>query len=851
MAYEPQIIAANAIIDNFDVFNYVMLLAQMQSGKTGTFMLVICEMIRTGMVGYGVIFSGNRETDLKEQTERNMVEFLDTYAEYLTTKGIHDHSVIDRIKNGDLIKIVWGPDLKKFTSLGNTIYVWEESHFGQTKDQEIDKFITKLGIDPTGNSVPDGCYVLSVSATPFSEYVDFQTLEQNKCVVRLNPPESYLSVRKLLTNNQIHTYTQTPKAQFIECLLNNPHKGYAIVRGMAGDLAPIAIHHGWDVVYYNQANQIDINKLLSVRPERPTVIFLKGMIRMGKQLQKKFLMFCLETSRTFKTDALLQGLIGRCCGYDSHGGIHIYVRRIEGVIKSPIMVVKHGKQVHRKKRMPSGKMKKCWMIEKVDKILEEIERFISLHENEELETSPFRGTNMTGSEQSIDQIPVKVMFNKKEWDKLLDTYDPESGYALISTSTLRKLLIKKSDKGLMLNQNTTTEHDVTRILHLDTPLIVHYTHKKNGKENKIMTREDPVSKKTPMQSIVHAYDNGEKLRLGFGYGVRLNELFIFPDIKNKCVYVTYCVPSKIGNTTKREVFAKKSLPTIYTSGGKFTVHIPSTIAVDADSFISVISECVTIYRGANQLIVPSFISPLKMGIFLNKDIFDKIQPGKEIHSALLALGIVISYKKAPGSNPVGMDGVRLSRISWTLTDDVEYLPIAVPCEPLVEPNVICDAKQPNPTCVVDEDVPMIMAVYTEMESIVITPISKTYKPAGTPDSRRNYENQLARVVEGNEWMWDDAKGNKSVKGGILGFVFNNSHIEFRRITRTADPSERLPLWAANVGHGDRQVLFLGETVHTMQWDEWRALGGMPKVQGTTYPRNMDIAALTRILSKDI
>ncbi len=144
-----------------------------------------------------------------------------------------------------------------------------------------------------------------------------------------------------------------------------------------------------------------------------------------------------------------------------------------------------------------------------------------------------------------------------------------------------------------------------------------------------------------------------------------------------------------------------------------------------------------------------------------------------------------------------------------------------------------------------------MHKYSKMATIVITPISKTYKPAGTPDSRRDYENQLARVFAGNEWMWDDAKGNQSVKGGIFGFVFNDSRIEFRRITRTADPSERLPIWAANVGHGDRQVLFLGEAVHTMQWDEWKALGGMPKVQGTTYPRSMEIDALTRILSKHI
>jgi hypothetical protein len=138
-----------------------------------------------------------------------------------------------------------------------------------------------------------------------------------------------------------------------------------------------------------------------------------------------------------------------------------------------------------------------------------------------------------------------------------------------------------------------------------------------------------------------------------------------------------------------------------------------------------------------------------------------------------------------------------------------------------------------------------------MTTLVISPISQTYKPAGTPDSRRDYENQQARVFAGNQWMWDDAKGNESVVGGIFGFAFNDARIEFRRITRVADPSERLPIWAENVGQGNRKVLFLGSAVYTMQWTDWLLLGGMPKVQGTTYPRSMDVAGLMRELSNHI
>ena len=96
-------------------------------------------------------------------------------------------------------------------------------------------------------------------------------------------------------------------------------------------------------------------------------------------------------------------------------------------------------------------------------------------------------------------------------------------------------------------------------------------------------------------------------------------------------------------------------------------------------------------------------------------------------------------------------------------------------------------------------------------------------------------------------MWDDAKGNKSVVGGIFGFAFNGDRVEFHRITRVADPKERLPQWAANAGQGERQVLFLSARLYTMPWKEWLSFNGMRKVQGSNYPRGMDIPFLARLV----
>jgi len=130
---------------------------------------------------------------------------------------------------------------------------------------------------------------------------------------------------------------------------------------------------------------------------------------------------------------------------------------------------------------------------------------------------------------------------------------------------------------------------------------------------------------------------------------------------------------------------------------------------------------------------------------------------------------------------------------------------------------------------------------------VITPIAKAYKPAGTPDSRRDYEHQQARVYAGNEWMWDDAQHNESKEGGYFGFVFNGDHVVFHKITRTATPTERLPMWAENVGQGNRQVLFLSSTSVTISWADWTAMGGARGVWETMYPRNMNFFQLKRTL----
>ena len=550
MSHPQQIKAGREVVYTFETtsISYILLLAEMQSGKTGTFLFVICEMIRKGIVDYGAIFTGNSEIELKEQTKKSRDDFIEVYAAYLEKEGIHDDAIIDKLKKN--IDVVWGPNLGKFKQKGKTIYVWEESHFGQSKGQRVDKFNVDLKIDPTGNSVPEGCFVLSVSATPFSEFTSNILEKQHKHIVRMYPPESYRGVKQMLEDNQIRIYFDTPENQFKECL-KIKRNGYAIVRGMFSKLAPIALDAKWVVKEYIQTTKWKINDVLSVEPDRPTVIFIKGKLRMGKEINKTHLMWCMETSNNTKTDTTLQGLLGRCCGYDSRADILIFIRD-EQIIVDVMVKASNGIKIPKVFVNSNGVTVQCKYTVVKPKVLKELKRFISWHDNThpEMAFAPRRGTNMCAGSKYLDQIPLKVEFTSDEWNKI---HKNRKGVisSHINHQKLREMLKEKDEKGEIINKNEGTDDVIHGIIGNANPFKIHYPHYKS------MTPSVGVK---PMYKLFCAFDTSKPIKeLGPSNGVSLNEFSIFPNNKYKYLYITFCLPNVVGCTTRREVFSKKPL----------------------------------------------------------------------------------------------------------------------------------------------------------------------------------------------------------------------------------------------------------------------------------------------------
>jgi len=360
--YQSNLTAGQNILHTFtdtssrlQVIRYAMLVAQMQSGKTFTYMFVFMEMFRLKRIDFVVIFSGNAELALKKQTQECLDnrEFEDFYKQHLVQNCNVPEDLVEDVwesrkqKVSRNFQIVWGTEgAKHRASMRRTLFIWDESHFAQDKKMCPDKFLETMGILPNGDfrrlEETDN-FVLSVSATPFSEICDIQHQQQGKMVVPFVPSESYWGVQRMWETGMIVEYTDTKKEarrQMTDLERFGGQKKIGIIRipksskkgtteNYEGVFTQMATHLGYDVfLYYEAENEkqkedprrISNTRFLELLDEdnltRNTLILVKEHCRMGQVLKKKNISFVMETSNTSRTDVVLQGLLGRMCGYD-------------------------------------------------------------------------------------------------------------------------------------------------------------------------------------------------------------------------------------------------------------------------------------------------------------------------------------------------------------------------------------------------------------------------------------------------------------------------------------------------------------------------------------------------------
>jgi hypothetical protein len=345
MTYRPlsneQIASGKSIINYFnggEANRWAILMAQMQSGKTDTFLFIAAEMIRLGLVTNVVIFSGNADTMLKAQivniaTEQVVAEksFYIKYRIYLKHNMISDEEcdrIIAHMLTAGIVRVQWGTELAKYQGPNkNTLFIWEESHYAQNKNQMPSKMLKRVGISANGDVEQlssKGNYVVSVSATGFSEFSDNHHLNQGKWLELLQPGVGYNSVDDMKNGDRIVPYDNVVDG-IRDALSKSKNKPmYGLIRAtktMERQIVPLLERRGWKVVFHDSLTESDegttVWNNMHNAPTRNTAIILKGMCRMGQNVEKAHLLFCFETAQNSKTDTVLQSFVGRACGYSA------------------------------------------------------------------------------------------------------------------------------------------------------------------------------------------------------------------------------------------------------------------------------------------------------------------------------------------------------------------------------------------------------------------------------------------------------------------------------------------------------------------------------------------------------
>ena len=337
--HENQVAGANAIVEAFNVPNccWVSATAPMQSGKSDTYMMVGAELLRLEKVSSVVVISANADVALRKQT-KNTTPFWRAYRKYLISNvNLGAEEAADDVDDmKEKFSVVWGTDLKKEEEIHQgALIIWDESHYGQSRGQLVDSWFKLQGISPDGSGCANGNLVLSVSATPFSERIDIVKYSQIKQLVNLEPGPDYFGVSNMMEKGVILPFNEDDLPSMLDELvpLRADGRNAAIIRVskyvLERRIMSLCEEKGIQCIEMNSASDVkDINKILSSTVE-PIVVLLKGMLRMGKQIERKYrLLWCLETAVNANHDTTLQSLLGRCCGYPTSGSgpdIRIYL----------------------------------------------------------------------------------------------------------------------------------------------------------------------------------------------------------------------------------------------------------------------------------------------------------------------------------------------------------------------------------------------------------------------------------------------------------------------------------------------------------------------------------------------
>lgn len=334
--YPNQIETAQKLLDASDNYRYSIVKAPMQSGKTGLYLYYSLMMLKLEKVENVIIICGTTDKKLREQLQNDVTLSQKSFERQAARDGVSDE-VLDRLSN---ISVKFSQDLNKDLhqeTLSKTLIIFDESHYAQTRDQRPDMWLKRKGLPNAcaGNNAlleELNIFFTSVSATPFSEIINERHQQSTdaanpqKITIEMIPPPGYRGTDYYTSNGCVrptfNLKTSDGKAHFKKMIRDIPSNKYSIMRFQGKDRGRVEEIlkdlTNVDVKTYDQSDEENIDeKFLKIVPTKPTIILIKGKLRMGERMWKENISVVYEGAKDTNTDTAFQGLFGRSCGIPS------------------------------------------------------------------------------------------------------------------------------------------------------------------------------------------------------------------------------------------------------------------------------------------------------------------------------------------------------------------------------------------------------------------------------------------------------------------------------------------------------------------------------------------------------
>jgi hypothetical protein len=344
--HKNQIITAQKIIELFKEYNYIQLQAQMQSGKTGCSIWLLANLLEQEEIKSYKIISGMSDLDLHRQWKTKLEDSLNEYQ----STNIDDKQIKLILGNSRIHlddKVLFSKNLKKIKKIEdfeNNLIIIDEIHYGQDAYSLIHKTFIKLGIssilqgykclDKDGNDLLKkyNIKILTVTATNATQdaiYNNNPEAKKNWGRVYMEPGEEYKSIFDYNNTNLIKESIKLEKKNKTEIkkILDKykEQKKYMIIRAAKSQYTYITKLLQEEHISCQLYDQEHTDSFDNKEPNNFTCILIKDKLRLGKELEKKYICAVYESSEKINRDTLLQSLFGRICGYNIKNDIDVYL----------------------------------------------------------------------------------------------------------------------------------------------------------------------------------------------------------------------------------------------------------------------------------------------------------------------------------------------------------------------------------------------------------------------------------------------------------------------------------------------------------------------------------------------